>query len=131
MCKNQGLVGCNIKNMFGLSAEKFLILALLAVLILGPERLPYYAKQLGEWARKAKRMVDNAQVQMKSELGDGFEDLDWKKLDPRQYDPRRIVRDALKDEIKRPNAAESLNRAKPPQKPLELGETPPVDMEAT
>jgi sec-independent protein translocase protein TatB len=131
LCKNQGLVGCNIENMFGLSAEKLLLLALLAVLILGPERLPYYAKQLGEWARKGKRMVDNAQVQMKSELGDGFEDMDWKKLDPRQYDPRRIVRDALKDEIKRPNAAESLNRAKAPQKPLELGEAPPVDLEAT
>lgn len=131
MCKNQGLVGCNIENMFGLSAEKLLLLALLAVLILGPERLPYYAKQLGEWARKGKRMVDNAQVQMKSELGDGFEDLDWKKLDPRQYDPRRIVRDALKDEAKRPNAAETLNRAKPPQKPLEFGESAPVDLEAT
>jgi len=95
--------------MFGLSAEKLLLLALLAVLILGPERLPYYAKQLGEWARKGKRMVDNAQVQMKSELGEGFEDMDWKKLDPRQYDPRRIVREALMDEKKRPaNAAETL-----------------------
>ena len=117
--------------MFGLSAEKLLILVLLAVLIIGPERLPYYAKQLGEWARKAKRMVDNAQVQMKSELGEGFEDVDWKKLDPRQYDPRRIVREALLDEKRRPNAAEKLNRAKPPQKPLELGELPPIDMEAT
>ena len=64
---------------------------------------------------------------MKSELGEGFEDMDWKKLDPRQYDPRRIVREALMDEKKRPaNAAETLNRAKPPQKPLELGESPTV-----
>ncbi len=117
--------------MFGLSAEKLLILALLAVLILGPERLPYYAKQLGEWVRKGKRMIDNAQVQLKSELGDDFQDVDWKKLDPRQYDPRRIVREALLEEKRNPNAAEKLNRAKPPQKPLELGETPPFDMEAT
>ena len=107
--------------MFGLSAEKLLLLALLAVLIIGPERLPYYAKQMGEWVKKGKRMIDNAQEQMKSELGDGFEDVDWKKLDPRQYDPRRIVRDALREEKRKPNAAETLNRAKPPQKPLELG----------
>jgi len=132
LCKKHGLVGCKLISMFGLSAEKLLLLALLAVLILGPERLPYYAKQLGEWARKGKRMVDNAQVQMKSELGEGFEDMDWKKLDPRQYDPRRIVREALMDEKKRPaNAAEALNRAKPPQKPLELGEAPPFDQEST
>ena len=117
--------------MFGLSAEKLLLLVLLAVLIVGPERLPHYSKLLGEWVRKGKRMIDNAQVQMKSELGDGFEDLDWKKLDPRQYDPRRIVREPLQDEKKRPaNAAEKLNRPKP-IKPLELGEAPPFDIEAT
>ncbi|MBM6697103.1 Sec-independent protein translocase TatB, partial [Bifidobacterium pullorum subsp. saeculare] len=84
------------QRMFGLSAEKVILLALLAVLIIGPERLPGYSKQLAEWIKKARRMVDNAQTQMKSELGDGFEDMDWKKLDPRQYDPRRIVRDALR-----------------------------------
>jgi sec-independent protein translocase protein TatB len=116
--------------MFGLSAEKLLLLVLLAVLIIGPERLPHYSKLLGEWVRKGKRMIDNAQVQMKSELGDGFEDLDWKKLDPRQYDPRRIVREALKEEMRPQNAAEKLNRAVP-VKPLELGETAPFDLEAT
>lgn len=117
--------------MFGLSGEKLLLLALLAVLIIGPERLPYYAKQLGEWVKKGKRMIDNAQVQMKQELGEGFEDMDWKKLDPRQYDPRRIVREALLEEKRKPNATQTLSKAKPPQKPLELGETAPVDMEAT
>lgn len=117
--------------MFGLSGEKLLLLALLAVLIIGPERLPYYAKQMGEWVKKGKRMIDNAQVQMKQELGEGFEDLDWKKLDPRQYDPRRIVREALLEEKRKPNIAQTLNKPKPPQKPLELGETAPVDLEAT
>ncbi|HEV7169154.1 MAG TPA: Sec-independent protein translocase TatB, partial [Micrococcaceae bacterium] len=28
-------------------------------------------------------------------LGPEFEDVDWRKLDPRQYDPRRIIREAL------------------------------------
>ena len=46
--------------MFGLREEKLIILALLAVLIIGSERLPYYSKQLGEWVRKGKRMIDNA-----------------------------------------------------------------------
>lgn len=117
--------------MFGLSAEKLLLLALLAVLIIGPERLPYYAKQMGEWVKKGKRMIDNAQVQMKEELGEGFEDLDWKKLDPRQYDPRRIVREALREEKRSSNSPTNLNRAKPPQRQLELGETPPFDLEST
>ena len=32
-----------------------------------------------------------------NELGDDFDPEAWKKLDPRQYDPRRILRDALAD----------------------------------
>ncbi|WP_237566009.1 hypothetical protein [Ornithinimicrobium cerasi] len=28
-------------------------------------------------------------------MGPAFEDVDWRQLDPRQYDPRRIVREAL------------------------------------
>jgi sec-independent protein translocase protein TatB len=118
--------------MFGLSAEKLLLLALLAVIILGPDKLPYYAKKLGELVRKGKRMIDNAQDQMKNELGEGYEDLDWKKLDPRQYDPRRIVREALLEEKKQArNLAQELNRVKPLQKPLEVGETAPFDPDAT
>ena len=116
--------------MFGLSAEKVILLALLAVLIIGPERLPGYSKQLAEWIKKARRMVDNAQTQMKSELGDGFEDMDWKKLDPRQYDPRRIVRDARGEAVRQPNVAEKQNRPKV-QEPLAIGESAPFDPEAT
>jgi sec-independent protein translocase protein TatB len=118
--------------MFGLSAEKFLLLVVLAVVILGPDKLPYYAKKLGELVRKGKRMLDNAQDQMKNELGDGYEDVDWKKLDPRQYDPRRIVREALLEEKKQArNIADQLNKAKPKQKPLEVGESAPFDADAT
>ena len=32
----------------------------------------------------------------REEMGPDF-DVDWKKLDPRQYDPRRIIREALTD----------------------------------
>ncbi len=34
---------------------------------------------------------------MREELGPDFDDMDWKKLDPRQYDPRRIIREALQE----------------------------------
>lgn len=119
--------------MFGLSAEKIIILVLIAVVILGPERLPTYAKQLGEWVRKGRRLIDNAQTQMKNELGEGFDDIDWRKLDPRQYDPRRIVREALMEPSR--NAArtpQSNIRDRDTSKPsLAPGEVPPFDSEAT
>lgn len=40
-------------------------------------------------------MATGAKDRMKEELGDDFDEIEWKKLDPRQYDPRRIIREAL------------------------------------
>jgi sec-independent protein translocase protein TatB len=40
-------------------------------------------------------MLDDANQRMRDELGEDFDVDEWRKLDPRQYDPRRIIRDAL------------------------------------
>jgi sec-independent protein translocase protein TatB len=115
---------------FGLSGEKLLILGLIAVFVLGPERLPTYAKQLANLIKTVRKMADGAKGQLENEIG---EELDWKKLDPRQYDPRRIIREALVDDIDAPatNAA-SLNKPKVSAQPrLVAGEQAPFDSEAT
>ncbi|GAB7190312.1 twin-arginine translocase TatA/TatE family subunit [Kineococcus sp. NUM-3379] len=83
--------------MFGINGGELVVLLLVALVILGPERLPHYAEQLGRLVRQARRFAKGAQEQMREELGPEFDDIDWRKLDPRQYDPRRIVRDALTD----------------------------------
>ncbi|USQ77117.1 Sec-independent protein translocase TatB [Ornithinimicrobium cryptoxanthini] len=74
---------------------EFLLLIVLALVILGPDKLPGYAAKLAQFVRSARDMAEGAKVQIKEELGPGFEDVDWRALDPRQYDPRRIVREAL------------------------------------
>lgn len=84
--------------MFNITGGEMVVLIVVAIVILGPHKLPAYAKQLRELVRNLKRMATNATQQVKDELGDEFTDVDWEKLDPRQYDPRRIVRDALNDE---------------------------------
>ena len=83
--------------MFGINGGEFVVILLVALVILGPERLPHYAEQLGRLVREGRRFAKGAQRQMREELGPEFDDIDWRKLDPRQYDPRRIVRDALTD----------------------------------
>jgi sec-independent protein translocase protein TatB len=77
---------------FGIDSEKLIILAVITAIVLGPKRLPEYARKLAEWVRKFRDFADNAQNQLSEEIG---EDVDWRKLDPRQYDPRRIIREAL------------------------------------
>lgn len=120
--------------MFGLSGEKLIILGLIAAFVIGPERLPTYAQKLAQFVKSAKRMAEGAKTQLSEEMGEQFEDLDWKKLDPRQYDPRRIIRDALRDET--PDAPASRNSAMAAatlstKSRLDAGEPAPFDSEST
>ncbi|UFU05581.1 Sec-independent protein translocase TatB [Ruania halotolerans] len=79
--------------------EEMAVVAILAVLLIGPERLPAYAEQLARLVRTLRDMARGATATIKEELGPEAADLDFSKLDPRQYDPRRIVRDALLDDV--------------------------------
>lgn len=80
---------------FGLDTEKILLIAVFAALIMGPKRLPQAAKWLAQMVVKVRDWSRTAKDKLKEEMGDDFDDVEWRKLDPRQYDPRRIVRDAL------------------------------------
>ncbi|KIP53750.1 twin-arginine translocase TatA/TatE family subunit [Leucobacter komagatae] len=81
--------------MGGLNFEKMIIILVIAMFVIGPTRLPIYAKKLGDFIRSLKRAADGAKDRLRDEMGPEFDDVDWKQLDPRQYDPRRIIRDAL------------------------------------
>jgi sec-independent protein translocase protein TatB len=80
-----------------ISGAEFIVLIVVAAVVLGPERLPHYAQQLGRLVRELRRIAQGATETVRAELGPDFDDVDWRKLDPRQYDPRRIVREALSD----------------------------------
>lgn len=82
----------------GLSFDKLLIVGVIAVFLLGPTRLPAYARKLAVLVKRIRAYANDAQSRLREEMGPGFEDVDWKKLDPRQYDPRRIIREALFEE---------------------------------
>ncbi len=89
--------------MFDINGWELIVLLIVAVIVLGPERLPGYAAKLARLVRQAKVMAQNAQEQVKEQMGPDFEDVDWKQYDPRQYDPRRIVREALMDDATPPD----------------------------
>jgi len=83
---------------FGLTIEKLLLIGVIAIFLIGPDRLPAYSAQFARLIRSLRDMARGAKDRMKEELGPDFDELEWKKLDPRQYDPRRIIRDALTEE---------------------------------
>ena len=83
---------------FGLDWDKLVLLLIVAALLVGPERLPQYAETLAKFTVRAREWLSGAKTRVKEELGDDFDDVEWRRLDPRQYDPRRIIRDALLSE---------------------------------
>jgi Tat protein translocase TatB subunit len=80
---------------FSINGGELVVLLLVALVVLGPERLPQYAAQLAGLVRQARGFALRAREQVRSEMGPEFDDVDWQVLDPRRYDPRRIVREAL------------------------------------
>jgi sec-independent protein translocase protein TatB len=85
--------------LFGVNGGEVLLLILIAVFVLGPDRLPEYAAKLAHGIRRLRVMAEGAKEQLKDQLGPEYEDINWRQYDPRQYDPRRIVKEALLDPL--------------------------------
>ena len=125
---------------FGLTIEKLLLIGLVAALILGPERLPKYAEALAGLTKRVREWVSVAKTRMRDEMGEDFDEVDWRTLDPRQYDPRRIIREALLDDAPVARTADSSTTAIAPMPPTTPVSSPfrgpsegptPYDTEAT
>lgn len=93
--------------MTGINGLEAVILCLLALIVIGPAKLPEYAAGLARLVRSLRLLASGARRHLDEELGDEFKDIDWRGLDPRQYDPRTIVRDALADDITPPRTTTS------------------------
>ena len=80
---------------FGLGGWELVVLLVVFLVFVGPQRLPDVTRQLIHWVRQARRWVDDSRSTVEDEMGIAIEDL--RKYDPRQYDPRRIIREAWGD----------------------------------
>lgn len=98
---------------FGIDMEKIVIIAVVAALLLGPEKLPHYAELLAKFTVRARDWLNGARSRVRDEMGEDFDEIEWRKLDPRQYDPRRIIRDALLEDSPAAPAATSTPVAAP------------------
>ena len=125
--------------MFGISGTEFIILAVITFFVIGPERMPEYARQIREFVKTVRRMAFDAKDDFKDVLGEtGLEDINWRQYDPRQYDPRVIVRQAFaEDDAEREREAREREEAtlrqeeKAENRLLPRGAFAPFDVDAT
>jgi sec-independent protein translocase protein TatB len=67
-----------------LGLPEILLLAVVGLLVFGPERLPKAAADAGRFIRQLRQMARGATEQLKTELGPEFADLDIASLHPRR-----------------------------------------------
>jgi sec-independent protein translocase protein TatB len=80
---------------FDINGFELLIILVLAVILIGPDRLPEYVSGLRSVVKRVRSLLQEGRTALRDEFGD---DVDWSQYDPRQYDPRRIVREALMED---------------------------------
>jgi sec-independent protein translocase protein TatB len=111
---------------FGVGIPELMVIAVVAVVVFGPDRLPEYARQAGRLVRQFRNLANSAQDQLREELGPEYADLKLTDLDPRQAIRRHIL-EAMNEEDD--PSAKADGSADPAV--LAFGELPPFDLEAT
>ena len=117
--------------MFDLSISKLLILAVIALVIFGPNELPKIASQAGRALRDLRKIAEGAKNDLREGLGPEFSDFDIEDLNP-----KRFVQKHFLDDI---NGDSAASRAGPPSPRQSMtngtllapGERPPFDPDAT
>ena len=102
---------------------EIVVIALVALFVFGPERLPNMAKEAAGGLKKAREVITGVRAQVDESLGDDLAHL--RDLDLRQYHPRTFIRNQLlgDDDLTparsgatstRVEAARARDRATPP-----------------
>ena len=118
---------------------KILVLAVIALIIFGPDQLPKIAGQAGRALRDLRRIAEAAKTDLQEGLGPEFRDFDINDLNPKSF-----VRKHLWDEFDgNGNGNGNANGGSVPvpqttplpqadgASVLSPGESPPYDSEAT
>ncbi|HET9257847.1 MAG TPA: sec-independent translocase [Pseudonocardiaceae bacterium] len=128
--------------MFNIGWGEFLVLLVAGLLILGPERLPSAMAWLGRTVRQVREYANGAREQLRNELGPEFDELrapledlrGLRGLNPRTAITRHLFDDAddpFGDVLKPNGYAAPIGRSVPLYRPLQPGERPPFDPDAT
>ena len=117
--------------MFDLSITKLLVLAVLAIVIFGPDQLPKIASQAGRTIRELRRLAQGATDELREGLGPEFANFDVTDLHPKNF-VRKHLMDGFDDFTEEPQIPDlSTADAGAAVPGLAPGENPPYDTEAT
>ncbi len=112
---------------------EIIVLALLALFIFGPERLPDLAKEAAAGLKRVRTAITGVREQVNESFGDELPEL--RDLDLRKYHPRTFIRSQLLDDdaptVHRGSAAAAGAAAPMAARSRDRGTPPPFDVDAT
>ena len=124
--------------MFDLSIPKLMILALIGLMIFGPEQLPKIAAQAGKALRDLRRLAENAKSDLSEQLGPEFRDFDLNDLNPRAFVRKHLMDEFNDDDFSWSGPGgpglmevESANGSGRRESSLIVHDSPPFDADAT
>jgi sec-independent protein translocase protein TatB len=123
------------RSLFDLSFFKIAVLAVIALIVFGPEQLPKMAAQAGRALRDVRRLAEGARADLQEHLGPEFSEFDLNELNPK-YFVRKHLLDAVDGDDAISGGMGVAGIGTPVSDDasvglLEPGESPPYDLEAT
>ncbi len=111
---------------------EIVVLALAALFIFGPERLPHLAKDAAAGLKKLRAGIADVRSQVNDSLGDDLSEL--RDLDLRKYHPRTFIRSQLFEDdepVTGRSGSTALGSAPVVARPRDRAVPPPFDPDAT
>ncbi len=115
--------------MFDLSIPKLLVLAVIGLVIFGPNELPRIAAQASRALRDLRRIAEGAKNDLREGLGPEFAGFEIEDLNPRRFVQKRLSDHLNTDQGTEQQPARQATAAS--GTPLGPGERPPFDPDAT
>lgn len=81
--------------MFDLSFTKLLFLAVIALIVFGPNELPRIARQVGSVLRDLRQIAEGAKADLREGLGPEFQDFDFEDLNPKRFVQKHLLDDPV------------------------------------
>jgi sec-independent protein translocase protein TatB len=99
--------------MFDIGLGELAILAVLGLLIFGPERLPKAAADAGKWVRQLRTMAANAKSELADSAGVDLSDTLDAVKSIGDLHPRKLAKEFLSDDDEPPSAPPPTTRIDP------------------
>lgn len=80
-------------TIFGIGPVELLIIIVIALVVVGPERLPEMLHQVGVGVGKLRKMVNDLRDQARTELGDDYDNFEQMSRQLRDLNPRRQIQE--------------------------------------